>query len=162
MSAHAADFMTPSVLSVTPDTRLEELERFFVAEGVSGAPVVRDGRVVGVVSRADVVRVLAGAEHAARLLVSFYQTPWDEEVSSVEVLRQTSETLARRLARLRVRDAMSDRVLAVEADTPLQEVARCMAEERVHRLLVLDDGTLRGLVSSLDVARAVAERGLAG
>lgn len=157
MGACARDLMSAPVRSVEPDTPLAELETLLTAQRVSGAPVVDGGRVVGVVSRSDVVRVLAREDTAAQLLVSFYLSPWDEDVSAVEVLTRSSEMLAQRLHHLHVRDAMSERVLAVPPDAPLREVARRMADERVHRLLVLEDGALRGLVSSLDLARAVAE-----
>lgn len=162
MTLCACDVMTRELLTVSPQAPLAELERLLAMERVSGAPVVEQGRVVGVVSRADVVRVLSLEQQESRLLVSFYLSPWDEDVSPVEMLGRASQMLAERLRTLKVADAMSGQVLAVEPDLPLREVARRMADEKVHRLLVIEDGALRGLISSLDVARAVAEHGLGG
>ena len=43
----------------------------------------------------------------------------------------------------------------------MSEIARAMAREGYHRLPVIEDGRLVGIVSSLDVVRLVAEVGLA-
>lgn len=64
-----------------------------------------------------------------------------------------------RLSHLRVRDAMHTGILTTDPTTPLEVVARLMAESRVHAVAVADpDHTRRpwGFVSALDVAAAVA------
>jgi CBS domain-containing protein len=151
--------MTSDVATVEPELSLADLERLLAARGVSGAPVVEKGRLVGVVSRTDVVRLLGQQEGVAEVAVSFYQTPWDEDVSAVEQMEHASEAFAEKLRHLRVRDAMSGHVIFVSSDVPLEEAARTMSEHGVHRLLVWEDGALCGIVTSLDVVHVVAERG---
>lgn len=58
-SRRAADLMTPDVVTVGVDTPLEEVARLLERRRIKRVPVVRDGRVVGIVSRADLVRGLA-------------------------------------------------------------------------------------------------------
>jgi CBS domain-containing protein len=48
----------------------------------------------------------------------------------------------------------------VSPDTPVEEVARVMATQHLHRVLVLEGETLRGVISALDIVRLVAEGGL--
>jgi CBS domain-containing protein len=55
----AADVMTREVLTVGVDTPLEDVARLLERRGVKRVPVVREGRVIGIVSRADLVRGLA-------------------------------------------------------------------------------------------------------
>jgi CBS domain-containing protein len=50
---------------------------------------------------------------------------------------------------------MSRDVLSVAPDAPLQEAAHRMLEHRVHRLLVVEGGKLRGVVSALDLLIAI-------
>lgn len=52
------DIMTPDVFGVQPATDLVELRRFFARTGVHRAPVIADGRVVGIVSLSDVLGTL--------------------------------------------------------------------------------------------------------
>jgi CBS domain-containing protein len=48
--------------------------------------------------------------------------------------------------------------VTVEEDTPIREVAPRMAKFGIHRLIVVDeDQQLRGIVTSMDVLRWVAE-----
>lgn len=55
----ARDVMTPKVITVTEDTPLADIARLLEEKRVKRVPVVRDGRLVGIVSRADVLRALA-------------------------------------------------------------------------------------------------------
>lgn len=53
----ASDLMTSSVVSVRPDTSLDEAIRILLSEGVKRMPVTDDrGRLVGIVSRGDLLR----------------------------------------------------------------------------------------------------------
>lgn len=54
----AADLMTRAVISTGPDTRFDDLVHLMVAHDVKRVPVVADGRLAGMVTRSDVVRVL--------------------------------------------------------------------------------------------------------
>ena len=43
------------------------------------------------------------------------------------------------------------------AEAPVEAAARLMRDKDVHRLLVIRDGTLQGLITTADITRAVAE-----
>jgi CBS domain-containing protein len=51
--------MTRGVISVTPDTDLEEVRHILVHEHIKRLPVLEQGRLLGIVSRADLVREVA-------------------------------------------------------------------------------------------------------
>jgi CBS domain-containing protein len=50
---------------------------------------------------------------------------------------------------------MTPAAFTVEDDTPVDEVARCMLRERVHRLIVTRSGRLAGIVSTMDMLRGL-------
>jgi CBS domain-containing protein len=54
----ASDVMTRAVISTGPETDLDDLVRLMLDHHVKRVPVVADGRLVGMVSRTDVIRVL--------------------------------------------------------------------------------------------------------
>jgi CBS domain-containing protein len=54
------EVMTPDVAAVTEDTPIDEIVRLMERSRIKRVPVLRDGRLVGIVSRADLVRALAG------------------------------------------------------------------------------------------------------
>ena len=55
----ACDVMTRSIISVMPDTPLPEIARLLEARRIKRVPVLRDGELVGIVSRADLLRAFA-------------------------------------------------------------------------------------------------------
>jgi CBS-domain-containing membrane protein len=53
------EVMTTAVMTVSPDLRVDTAARILVDRGVRRLPVVRDGRLVGILARADLVKALA-------------------------------------------------------------------------------------------------------
>jgi len=54
------DIMSSPAVTIAEDTPLEEIAAILTAKRIKRVPVVSDGKLVGIVSRADVVRALAG------------------------------------------------------------------------------------------------------
>jgi CBS domain-containing protein len=55
----AADLMTKEVVTATGDTPVDRIADILQSHRVKRVPIVKDGKVVGVVSRADVIRAMA-------------------------------------------------------------------------------------------------------
>jgi CBS domain-containing protein len=155
------DVMQRDLATVGPDADLRQLDELLLRRRIQGVPVVADGRVVGLVSRSDVVRQLHAEEARFEAEIDFYLSPFDEADRHPGEDRAVSEAVAARMRQLRVSDVMTEDVIAVEPDAEVAEAARVMAGRGIHRVLVLEDGRLVGLVSSLDVLRLVADGRLA-
>lgn len=56
-----ADYMNHEVVSVGPDDGLVQVAERFVTYSYHRYPVLEDGRLVGIISRRDVIQALAGA-----------------------------------------------------------------------------------------------------
>jgi CBS domain-containing protein len=97
--AHArkiGEIMTEKVVAVAPDTPLADVVSLMETNNIKRLPVVDDGRLVGIVSRANLVAALAGllgegrvvetgdAEIHRRILAIIDQQPWGPR-ASVEV-----------------------------------------------------------------------------
>ena len=59
----ARDMMSAPVISVHEETSLEEIAGILTEHRIKRVPIVRDGRIVGIVSRADLVRALVARPH---------------------------------------------------------------------------------------------------
>jgi Mg/Co/Ni transporter MgtE len=102
------DVMTTRVLTVGPDSDLAEAVELMTSTGVKCVPVVSaNGRVLGVVSRSDVVHMLARADHDLErdvdaALASVGLRDWLVEVNdgTVELVAPTRAVDDRGLARV--------------------------------------------------------------
>lgn len=178
-----SDIMTSDVCVVHPDMTLRSALESLRACGVAGAPVVRGSDVVGVVTASDLLEF----EATTAPIPSFRreQGEWDEPIEEeeaweegaspplyfVDLWQDSQADVAERMADVEgpewdfladhtVDEAMSRKLLGVEPSDDVRAAARAMAEGHVHRLLVLDDGRLAGIVSASDIVRAVAEGAL--
>jgi CBS domain-containing protein len=59
----ARDMMSAPVISIDEETSLGEIAELLTKHRIKRVPVVRDGRIVGIVSRADLVRALVARPH---------------------------------------------------------------------------------------------------
>ena len=71
--AHArkvADVMTRDVITAAPDTPLHEIAALLEKNSIKRVPIVRDGRLVGIVSRANLVQAVASARKGLEIPLS--------------------------------------------------------------------------------------------
>ncbi len=139
MARTAKDVMTRELITVTPATPITEFARICAEDRISGAPVVRvDGVLVGIVSKTDLVARML--EDNPRYGAERDFPAWDPDVRAVE-------------------DIMQAEVLTCDPDTPLHEIAVKMAEQRYHRVVVIEDDKPVGIVTSIDLLRHFPKNG---
>jgi CBS domain-containing protein len=149
MALTARSIMETHVVSVSPEDPLSAVHRLFFDEGINGAPVVDDQeRVVGVISSSDLLRAAAEEHDSTRGDPGYFR----------ELLEQAGpdwqagpEGFVDRLAERTVGDYMTDQLVSVAPDADIAEVARTIRSHRVHRVLVVDDGRLAGIISTFDL-----------
>jgi CBS domain-containing protein len=174
-----SDIMTSEVRTLTPDMTLREALEVLAGYDVAGAPVVQGSEVVGVVSAADLLEIEATSppvpsfrEQQADWGEWAEEESWQEGASPplffvglwTEAETDTSERMSAIegpewdfLADHTVGEVMSRRLLGVGPGDDVRLAARRMSAARVHRLLVLDERRLVGVLSASDIVRAVAE-----
>jgi CBS domain-containing protein len=151
-----ADIMQKQVKTIAPDKKLPELERALIRWRIGAMPVVERGKLVGIVSRSDVVRQLCLERSLGEAMADAYRDQTDARFAA-ESQAAIAEEIGMRMERRRVRDVMIHDVVSVPPDMPVAKAAQLLLERRIHRLPVVEDGKLVGIVSSLDFARLVAE-----
>jgi len=57
--------MSKTVISVSEQTSVEEIARLMTTHAIKRLPVISDGALVGIVSRADIVSAIAQGQHVA-------------------------------------------------------------------------------------------------
>ena len=151
----AEQIMSKKLVTARPEQSLAELELLLIEHRISGAPVVVDGRLVGVISLGDIPRVDVLTDSLDRMVEEELQI--DSPVDGFQHPQQAAyHEFRQRVNNLTVRDAMSDQVVTCHAATPAAEVAAQMVRHHIHRVIVVDGETPIGVVSSLDLAKLVA------
>lgn len=154
----AKDVMQTEVVTVEPSMRLQDLEQLLTDRHISGCPVVDDGDFVGVVSHSDILRLLCDERRVAKRSSDFYRDDTGFHAVPLVSFADIADRIGERIESLRVKDVMTEKTWAVSPDQPLVEVAQKLTEHRIHRLPVTDQGTLVGIISTLDLVQLFADR----
>jgi len=139
---------------------LPELERQLLDKRVSGFPVVDEGKLVGIVSRSDIVRQLCVERKLAQTTSDFYLDSDGFHEHPLESFEEIADRVGERIEELTVRDVMIQTPHFIETTMTLDKIAAKLVDLRIHRLLVIDQGQLAGIVTSTDLVRLIAEKKL--
>ena len=143
----AKDIMSSPVITVTPDATVGEIAALLFERRISAVPVVENGRLVGIVSEADLLhRHEIGTDCVAR------SGSWWLRLFAVD---RSIEEYIKSHAR-QARDIMTREVVSVAPDTAAAQVASVLETHGIKRLPVLDDGRLVGIVSRANLVQALA------
>lgn len=150
------DVMTTDVVTCTPEEEVSVVARRLRERDVSGAPVVDDGSVVGVVSEADLLDLLDTKQEDANIwLPSPFEAfelplrafPWREWAEKHGILEETLHDVGE----TPVREVMSKKPRTVAPTKPLDEAGGVMTQTGYNRLPVVSEDELVGIVTRGDV-----------
>jgi CBS domain-containing protein len=158
MGLLVGDIMQVKVETVDPEVALRDFDAAMMRGRLSGCPVVEAGRLVGVISRSDILRLLSLEHELAETTSDFYFDRDGFHEVPLSSYRQIAERVGERLEALKVRDAMSPHPVTVAPTDPVEEAAQRMIQLRIHRLPVVEHDRLVGIVTSLDLVQLFADR----
>jgi len=129
------DRMSKHPITVTTDVHIDEALKVMRDNKVRRLPVVdKAGRLVGIVSEMDLL----------------YASPSPATSLSVYEIHYL-------MARITVQDVMTKEVISIGEDTPLEEAARVMVDNKIGGLPVVRDGTLVGIITETDLFKIFLE-----
>jgi CBS domain-containing protein len=148
--ANACDIMTTEVVSVDPDTSLQDFSALLEESGFSVVPVVNpDNTLYGIISSTDLV------ERDRPLHIPTVVSIFDW-VLYLESEKNFSDQV-KKICAQSVGEICTREVVTCSPDTPESEVAELMVKHKVHLIPVLENGKLVGVVGRLDIVRSMGD-----
>jgi CBS domain-containing protein len=126
-----------------PDETVEGAIKLFAESGISGAPVVDGGRLVGIVTEGDLIFRDADIKAPGFLDILGGLIPlgsWDEYRK--EALKSAGVT---------VDEVMTRELITISPEASLAEASTIMADKRVKILPVAEGDTLQGVITRMDI-----------
>lgn len=126
--------MKHPVITIRPDTPIMDALNLMKQEHIRRLPVIEKGKLVGIVSEEDLLN--ASASSATTLSV------WE---------------LNYLLSKIKIEDVMTKEVITVTEDTPIEDAARIMADNKIGGLPVMRDEELVGIITETDLFKILLE-----
>ncbi len=127
MIPKAKDIMTTKLITVSKNDDINEVIELFISNQISGAPVVENGKLIGIISEKDIMKVLT--------VESYFNLP----------------------DRGRVEKFMSTALITITSDMDLYSIADVFLANHYRRLPVVDGEKIVGLVSRRNILSAILE-----
>ena len=144
------DIMQADVVTVGANTTVRELAVTLAEHKISGVPVVDErGKVLGMVSEADVI--LQDADFHFPYYIQFL-----ESVIYLQSISKFEERF-RKTFGTKVSEVMSKEIVEISPDASVYDAATMMADNKVNRLPVVENGLLVGIVTRGDIVKAIAD-----
>lgn len=156
-TTQAADIMHQPLVTIAPDESVHTLEQSFVEHRVTGIPVVEQDKLVGIVTRSDLVRLPMLYESLQGYVDECSKWMGDGDPQHDKWKDLPTETGRDWITHLQVRHVMRHDVITCTPQDTIHDVARLMAMNHVHRVVVAEDEKPVGIVSSLDLVCLLAE-----
>jgi acetoin utilization protein AcuB len=126
--------MSHPIISIAPDMPVHDALDMFKRERIRRAPVVKEGKLIGIVSDKDLLN--ASPSPASSLSI------WEMNYL---------------LSKITVSEVMTKKVMTVNEDTPIEEAARIMADNKIGGLPVMRDGHVVGIITETDLFKIFLE-----
>lgn len=131
---YVSDWMTKKVYTVEPEDYLSDALTLMRDKRIKHLPIVKNGKIKGIVSDRDIREY----------------TP--SKATSLDIFE-----LHYLLAKTKVKVLMKTRVATTSPGTAVEEAAMIMFDNNIGCLPVLDDGELSGIISDMDIFRALVD-----
>jgi acetoin utilization protein AcuB len=126
--------MSRPVISIPPEMPVHDALALFRKEHIRRAPVIKEGKLLGIVSDKDLLN--ASPSPATSLSV------WE-----INYL----------ISKIKVSEVMTRKVITVKTDTPIEEAARIMADNKFGGLPVVDESKVVGIITETDLFKIFLE-----
>ena len=126
--------MSHPVVFASPDMSIQDALQLMRRENIRRTPVVKDGKLVGIVSDKDLLNA----------------SPSDATSLSIWELNYL-------LSKIKVKEVMTGVVITVTEDTPIEEAARIMSDNKIGGLPVLRNGSVVGIITETDLFHLLLE-----
>ncbi len=148
VAVHVRDVMTRKVISIARTATLTQAVEALNKHCITGMPVLdEEGRPVGVLSEKDILRTLRET-----VGLSYPKTLWDlllrPEDKEREELRRS---LLKVLESTKVQHAMNSPAFVIGPEVTVHDALRTMVGRGVHRLVVVEDAKMVGIVTRRDI-----------
>jgi CBS domain-containing protein len=148
----ASDIMTSPVITAAPQTPVSEIAALLAEHRISAVPVLEDGRLVGLVSEADLMHRHEIGTDLTAPKASGWRRWFTADRSAVEYTRSHAR---------RAHDVMTREVVSIAANAGVERIVALFEARGIRRLPVVRGKQLVGIVSRADLIRALATKGRA-
>jgi CBS domain-containing protein len=149
------EVMTKDVITCSPTDPIRQIVKLMGENCISGLPVMENGKLVGVISEEDIMKILAGPREPSTLwLPSPFEVLLEIPFRDLLELRNLQRSF-KDIGETPVRNIMSKDPVTIEPENDIEDASALMVRYKVNRLPVVKNGKLVGIVTRDDIIQGL-------
>ncbi|WP_088227644.1 CBS domain-containing protein [Desulfosporosinus sp. FKB] len=146
--AKAFETMVKQVVSVSNNDSVKTVLQAFVEHRISGVPVINaKNEPIGFISDGDIMKNIGYQDPKIFFIDAFNSASW--------VDTETFDDKIKNLMNCNVMEIATKRVMTVEAEEDLDQVAKVLGNKKIKKVPVVSQGKLVGIISRGDIVRYI-------
>ena len=150
------DVMNTEVVTCSSEIPIREVAQLLKQKNISGIPIVDEGKVTGIVSEGDILKLLEVPEHGGLWLPSPFEVI---EVPIRELLNwEETKNMLEDFGSKPIKEIMTKEVYAIGPGSSIEDASAVLSKHKINRLPVVDeDYNLVGIVTRGDIIRGLGQ-----
>jgi CBS domain-containing protein len=146
-----SQIMTKEVISVQPKDKLIQVAELLHQKGFNGVPVVENGKVLGIITEADLLSRGPDSFHIPSLIKFFQEFKLEKYVA------RKSNSDFESIFKANAESVMNPDYTSVNPDTEISELIKVLQEKHVNPIPVVDlEKNLVGIISLSDIIKLIS------
>jgi CBS domain-containing protein len=147
--------MSTDIISLKPDDSIFDAAKLFSKLDVHGLPVVKNQKIVGIITVTDIIRFIdikiddlpeLKGSGLANIILTIFKT-----LKSTESFEKEMQ----KISNTKVEDIMTKELVTINRNTNFIRIAKLMDQNKIHRLPVVSRKKLVGMVNGVDLMKVL-------
>ena len=149
-------FMTKKVITASPEEKLTGVIKKFLRYRISGIPIVKNKKIVGIITENDLTKVFDPYNYG----IHSDKSSLFSIILTIAKSKNEFESIKKRFyksSEIQAKDVMKKRVITIEAKEDVMKAIKIMNKKNINRLPVVKNSEIVGILTRADILKALSE-----
>ena len=143
------DIMTKKVVSVGPETKVKDIANLLIKHDITGVPVIKDKKVIGIVTEADLIM------QEGKIRIPDFIQFLEARIYLKDGKKFEAEL--KKIFGITAKEVMTSKVIVITSEASIADLVQLITDHHINPVPVVKDDRLVGIVSRADIVKLLTE-----
>ncbi len=143
------DIMTKKVVSIGPETKVKDIAKLLIKHDITGVPVIKDKKVIGVVTEADLIM------QESKIRIPDFIQFLEARIYLKDGKKFEAEL--KKIFGITAKEVMTSDVIVITSEASIADLVQLITDHHINPVPVVKNDRLVGIVSRADIVELLVE-----